>query len=399
MRTRAYTVLCVLVVIGLVTMAWGQSRVVAQREVESSLFLPVVTNGISQLPPGFLSGQGTTNSNGEVAFSESNVGGQIVVSVRDRSGDRLSGATVHFLSDGSEGRALVITPDQRVGWGTVQYPNNRKGSAPEDVVVEPFTVTLIVIIAAGSLATYHLIELSEDPPRIDLELGYARVCLTYNSFKSMAGVGLSVFALHTAAVHSAWIAAGEIGAEKFILEASPHILEATGVEWPWEGTWCFRQSSFLGMRWLTPETDTIQDAEFYARIRWDKANTDVDLHAYDSLGNHAYWNDMTGIPGGYLDRDDRDGFGPEIYRQVSYEGADYYTIHVHYYSDEGNGPTNVTIEIFDHEDRLIMSDAKWMYDDDWWDVYTIYPTSHPLRKEMLPRYEASKNRGGYSFLK
>jgi hypothetical protein len=48
-------------------------------------------------------------------------------------------------------------------------------------------------------------------------------------------------------------------------------------------------------------------------LTWDTNNTDVDLHVTDSNGNHAWYADLTGIPGAFLDHDDVDGFGPEVF--------------------------------------------------------------------------------------
>ena len=98
--------------------------------------------------------------------------------------------------------------------------------------------------------------------------------------------------------------------------------------------------------WYVPETDLIKPSVFRAELRWDENDTDVDLHVYDSFGNHAYYGDKDGVPGGRLDRDDTDGFGPETYIQSSDEGASYYDIYVKYYSDHGHGSTQASVKIY-----------------------------------------------------
>jgi uncharacterized protein YfaP (DUF2135 family) len=48
------------------------------------------------------------------------------------------------------------------------------------------------------------------------------------------------------------------------------------------------------------------------RLSWGTEGTDIDLHVFQD-GNHAYYSNLTGIPGGTIDRDDTDGRGPEIF--------------------------------------------------------------------------------------
>ena len=48
-------------------------------------------------------------------------------------------------------------------------------------------------------------------------------------------------------------------------------------------------------------------------LTWNTADTDIDLHLFDPLNRHASYNDKTGIPNAFIDVDDTDGFGPEIF--------------------------------------------------------------------------------------
>ena len=60
-----------------------------------------------------------------------------------------------------------------------------------------------------------------------------------------------------------------------------------------------------------------------ARLSWNTNSTDLDLHVFDPLGNHAYWSNLGGIPGGMLDRDDVNGFGPEIFTLTGVQPGTY----------------------------------------------------------------------------
>jgi hypothetical protein len=81
-------------------------------------------------------------------------------------------------------------------------------------------------------------------------------------------------------------------------------------------------------------------------LTWDKAKTDVDLRVTDSHGNVAWFQDFTGIPGGFLDHDDVDGFGPEVFTLETLQPDTEYTVAVHYFSDKGQGPTNARAVVY-----------------------------------------------------
>jgi hypothetical protein len=70
---------------------------------------------------------------------------------------------------------------------------------------------------------------------------------------------------------------------------------------------------------------------------------DVDLHAFEPNGSHVYYSNRVGLSG-HLDRDDRDGYGPEHYYVACSDvelGA--YNIGVNYF--RGSGPERATFQI------------------------------------------------------
>ncbi len=95
-------------------------------------------------------------------------------------------------------------------------------------------------------------------------------------------------------------------------------------------------------------TDSV---EFYSKappkplkiiLMWDTDKTDVDLHVVEPNGEECYYGHRETSTGGSLDVDIVDGYGPEIYtRSVPLKGN--YTIKVHYYSDNGNPQTMLTV--------------------------------------------------------
>jgi hypothetical protein len=82
-----------------------------------------------------------------------------------------------------------------------------------------------------------------------------------------------------------------------------------------------------------------------ARISWDTAATDVDLHVWDAAGHHAWFRDPTGVPDGGLSEDDRHGFGPELFFDRA--GGRALTFGLCYFDDTGAGPTAVSVRLTD----------------------------------------------------
>jgi hypothetical protein len=78
-------------------------------------------------------------------------------------------------------------------------------------------------------------------------------------------------------------------------------------------------------------------------LTWGTNDTDIDLHVFDPAGNHAWYGSLGGIPGGALDRDDTDGFGPEIFSMLAPRPG-VYRVAVDAYSIEGM-PTVATLTV------------------------------------------------------
>ena len=73
------------------------------------------------------------------------------------------------------------------------------------------------------------------------------------------------------------------------------------------------------------------------------SNCDIDLHVVDPSGHHIYYADMLCYCGGYLDRDDRHGPGPEhIYYQHAKPGK--YKVYVHHYDSDKRGTVGFTVK-------------------------------------------------------
>lgn len=351
----------------------------ANEKTQSTLrkvYLPSIT---TPLPVGWSTGQGRTNSSGQVVFTDTAVNGQVLVQLRDNQGRSVPNAQVYFLSNGSEAKAFLLDSRYNPAWGRVEYSQSARAISPNAIIS---TIVIGGILAA--LTIWNVVEFVNDPPRVDLELGYIRTCFTYNQFINTIGVGTAVFALYTGSVRLSWAALRSEGLKELIPRVAPYLYEATGNQWPWQGTWCFRVTNFAGITWVVPETDTIRHALFRTVLRWDTGDTDVDLHLYSSSGGHAYWADLQGILGGELDRDDRDGWGPETYRQYSYQGASYYDVWVHYYYDYNHGPVNASVEIFDENDRRIGVFSKTLRNREWWYIRRFTPQGVAESTEVMP---------------
>ncbi|MDO6470228.1 YfaP family protein [Maribacter sp. 1_MG-2023] len=84
-------------------------------------------------------------------------------------------------------------------------------------------------------------------------------------------------------------------------------------------------------------------------LSWNTNNTDIDLHVVDPLGTTIFWENPTSSSGGFLDRDDIDGFGPEnIFWNGNYPDG-IYSVSVVYFGCELDicPSTSYTIKISD----------------------------------------------------
>lgn len=79
-------------------------------------------------------------------------------------------------------------------------------------------------------------------------------------------------------------------------------------------------------------------------LAWNTA-TDIDLWVTDPSGEKIYYAHRNSAAGGYLDRDDTDGFGPEniYYRRNIPDGA--YLVQAHYYGPSSGPSTEVTLKV------------------------------------------------------
>lgn len=80
------------------------------------------------------------------------------------------------------------------------------------------------------------------------------------------------------------------------------------------------------------------------RLDWDRTltNTDIDLHVECPKGHHIFYQSMSCPCGGQLDRDDRQGPGPEHIRFNNAEPGDY-IVYVHHYESESQATIGFTL--------------------------------------------------------
>lgn len=93
-------------------------------------------------------------------------------------------------------------------------------------------------------------------------------------------------------------------------------------------------------------TASLEKAEVTVRLDWSQhsGNTDIDLHVIDPFGERIYFENMESESGGYLDRDDTHGPGPEHIHWDS-APAGTYKIYVHYYPNEDEDKSVVSYKV------------------------------------------------------
>jgi Tetratricopeptide repeat len=87
-------------------------------------------------------------------------------------------------------------------------------------------------------------------------------------------------------------------------------------------------------------------------LSWETDANDVDLHVWDRLGNHAYFEQKTLPTGGELYADVTTGYGPECFTVSSPDrGGAPYRLRVHYYSRGPMGYGMGTVQVVRHDGK------------------------------------------------
>lgn len=83
---------------------------------------------------------------------------------------------------------------------------------------------------------------------------------------------------------------------------------------------------------MPEDLDDLTDSRgvIHIGLSWN-SDSDIDLHVVDPFGERIYFGHTTSQSGGYLDRDDVDGYGPENIYWGSNAPDGKYTVYVHYY--------------------------------------------------------------------
>jgi hypothetical protein len=103
----------------------------------------------------------------------------------------------------------------------------------------------------------------------------------------------------------------------------------------------------------------LSETDIAIEVTWDKNDTDIDTHfvrpggTFNAAPGDCYFSNLSpdwGISGDatddpYLDYDDIDGYGPENLNYAK-PATGTYRVYMWYYSDHGNGATNVTVKVW-----------------------------------------------------
>jgi hypothetical protein len=95
------------------------------------------------------------------------------------------------------------------------------------------------------------------------------------------------------------------------------------------------------------------DLDLRVSMSWDADLTDIDLHAFEPTGEHAYYAHNLTATGGLVSRDFTQGYGPEEYLlKKAIPGI--YKIKAHYFGSHQQticGPCTVTVTVFTNYGR------------------------------------------------
>ena len=95
---------------------------------------------------------------------------------------------------------------------------------------------------------------------------------------------------------------------------------------------------------LTVPRQLLEPGVITVTLVWEGA-TDIDLHVYEPNGSHVYWEAKEGISG-FLDEDERSGYGPEHYTVPSCETLEFgtYKIGLDYFKGDYPEVAHVQVE-------------------------------------------------------
>lgn len=371
----------------------GASRIrfTFSRSSSSRTYLPYIGRALNtSLPVGWSENVGVTDQVGVTVFDDPNATVRVRVNLQDTFGRPISNVAVYTMANGEERRLYVLDPQYAPMYRVVNYDDyfaSGVSLTEPDVLIVPIVITLVKLAVVG----WSIYEFVNDHPRVDLEVGYTRVCTTVGGLMNSIGLGASgkgLLAVHTFARKRSWVWVGRELEHAITGELKDELGQMLGQDFfRWltgQGEWCFRVTTLQNGAFLaiTPESDMVRHGTWRAVLRWDTASTDVDLHVYDTYGNHAWYRNKV-IPGGELDFDDQDGFGPETYRQYE-PRAPFYDVWAQYYSDHGWGPTRITVEIYDYNERLKARYIRQMFNNEWFPVARVIPEATDLRIIPIP---------------
>ncbi|MDR2138885.1 MAG: hypothetical protein LBP50_04995 [Tannerella sp.] len=109
----------------------------------------------------------------------------------------------------------------------------------------------------------------------------------------------------------------------------------------------------------------------FTEMRWNTNGTDVDLHLVGPDGTDCYYKRKETSWGGYLDVDNRQGYGPEHITIPALSLNGVYTLYVHYYNSNGRGRSDVWVDVSTPADIVAFGPHTLSYTGDQWQVCTI----------------------------
>lgn len=141
--------------------------------------------------------------------------------------------------------------------------------------------------------------------------------------------------------------------------------------------------------WSTPEQfiiTVLPITGFYAELEWTTDVNDVDLHLINETQGGGLFDEEFdchfqnlrpdwGVEGDDTDdpalsRDDVDGYGPEVAELAVPVITEQYRFAVHYFSDDGFGPTDAVVRIY-FNGELETEMERTLQANEVWDVATV----------------------------
>lgn len=192
-----------------------------------------------------------------------------------------------------------------------------------------------------SLLSVELNQEQSNPPELTLEQDLAAMSSTTEALLELSGTA----AFNGQILPNQTVIVSQNGVDTF---------QRTNADGRFEGAIALRRGqNQVSLRTTGPNGQTYSTPVYTIKLgspdvtitlSWNTNGTDIDMHVFNPDDAHAWYGSLGGIPNGRLDRDDTDGFGPEVFTLSNPKNGTY-AVNIDSFRIPAGEPTVATLEV------------------------------------------------------